>query len=330
MFIELFENIHWTPEKIREVALNYNNGSEFRCDKEGLGLKAYQAAKWYNKTHPGFLDDICSHIKKNYHWTPEKIREVALMYNNTNKFIHDHEGLGSKAYNAALQYNKTHPGFLDDICSHMEKQKCKVKNIENSSMQYDIRQDQQILESIIDKYGQDDVIKYLNSLNESFSDVFDSSLVDYSKDFEQQDAKFLAYSTNLINSFKQYMENSGYDNLNENLRYNRPDEYEIDWEELSYTDIKQFNKLNEKFRIWCDKYLRSTEAFKESIWYYIINEIDKEQKENRIFNLNNIDNVISKYFNKTDLSILRKAYNEFIEEHIDDDEMFINKFITMW
>jgi len=167
-----------------------------------------------------------------------------------------------------------------------------------------------------------------NEIYESFENTFDSSLVDYSKDFEDNDKKYLT-----VIGFKEYMEETGAEDLNDNLRYNCPAKYNVDWEWLynKNPNYSEFRKLEEEFGNWCEKYLRSTKAFKESVHYYIINEISSEENKAGDYELGNKDEelLISKYFNISDLSLLRKTYDEFIKEHIYDRHTFRHMYIEV-
>jgi len=118
----------WTKEKCHNVALEYNNRSEFGKKSKG----AYIAACRMN-----ILNDICLHMikkKKQEYYTKEKCHKEALKYNTRGDF----KNYSSQYYNKALRSK-----WMDDICSHMTHintywnyDKCK-----NEALKYDHRND---------------------------------------------------------------------------------------------------------------------------------------------------------------------------------------------
>lgn len=103
--------INWTLKTAHERALQYNTLGKFRD-------KATSAYNWALKN--GYLDQITSHMttscKRNNHWNRKNCAEEALKYNTRSSFRKNAGG----AYHAAHKI-----GFLDEICSHMPKQRKK-------------------------------------------------------------------------------------------------------------------------------------------------------------------------------------------------------------
>jgi len=99
-------NGYWTLDKVREVALEYNNKKSFEKGNRSAYLIAYKN---------GWLDDVCSHMKSlrkpNGYWTLDKVREEALNFNSRKDFKNG----SSAAYSTARNNN-----WLDDVCSHMK------------------------------------------------------------------------------------------------------------------------------------------------------------------------------------------------------------------
>ncbi|MCK9415689.1 hypothetical protein M0Q97_03400 [Candidatus Dojkabacteria bacterium] len=94
---------YWTKERCQEEALKYDIRSNFQ---KGIPV-AYQTA--LNK---GWLNDICSHMRKIIHsnWTKSECHFEALKYYNRFGF----QKGSISAYQKALKC-----GWLNDICSHM-------------------------------------------------------------------------------------------------------------------------------------------------------------------------------------------------------------------
>jgi len=100
----------WTKEKCEVEALKYSNVGDYK--KNSLSYRAAVRNKW--------LDDICTHMnrKKNpyNYWTKEKCQEEALKFKTRKEFE-----LKFRGGYAASRIN----GWLDEICSHMNKVKVK-------------------------------------------------------------------------------------------------------------------------------------------------------------------------------------------------------------
>ncbi len=71
------------------------------------------ASAYYKALRRGILDDICSHMKKQFRWTEELLRNEALKYNNRSDFDKNSGG----AYKTASKM-----GLLDSITEHMKRQ----------------------------------------------------------------------------------------------------------------------------------------------------------------------------------------------------------------
>ncbi len=99
----------WTYEMLKEEALKYNTRISFQNGSCGAYHKALRC---------NLLDDICSHMTKQFIWTDEMLKEEALKYNTRVDF----KNRKNKAYSAAQR-----KGIIDDICSHM----IRVGNIYN-------------------------------------------------------------------------------------------------------------------------------------------------------------------------------------------------------
>lgn len=102
----------WTKEECLSIAQKYADRSEFRKSCQN----AYHAAREH-----GWLEEICAHMPKpNFpqKWTKEECLVIAKKYNKRSEMIK----YDSKAYNAARVH-----GWLDEICTHMTRQKHKVR-----------------------------------------------------------------------------------------------------------------------------------------------------------------------------------------------------------
>lgn len=102
-------NVKWTFDKIKEIALNYTNITDFNRDYSW----AYQVAKTKN-----WLGEIMSHMiiknKPRGYWDYNKCKEEAFKYTSRKAF-----GL-----NSSVAYSKARKNeWLDDICSHMSSKK---------------------------------------------------------------------------------------------------------------------------------------------------------------------------------------------------------------
>jgi predicted GIY-YIG superfamily endonuclease len=94
---------YWTFDKVKEEALKYSNRNEFNKLSKSAYLSAYRN---------GWLDDVCSHMKKN-DYTFDRVKEEALKFSTRSDFR-------NKSNN---YYNSAHRnGWLDDVCSHMTLQ----------------------------------------------------------------------------------------------------------------------------------------------------------------------------------------------------------------
>jgi len=97
----------WTKEKCHTEALKYKSRKDFSDNDKG----AYSAARRYN-----CLNEICEHMiqkqKPSGYWTKEKCQEIALKYTRRRDFSKNDRTV----YDTSLRN-----GWLEDICSHMEK-----------------------------------------------------------------------------------------------------------------------------------------------------------------------------------------------------------------
>jgi predicted GIY-YIG superfamily endonuclease len=96
---------YWNKEKCKEEALRCKNTSE-------LSTGAYHAI-----LRNDWLKELCKHMKlqkPNGYWTKQRCLEEALKYNSRTSFQHAIGG----AYRISLD-----KGWLNDICSHMNKLK---------------------------------------------------------------------------------------------------------------------------------------------------------------------------------------------------------------
>ncbi len=97
----------WTKEKCQEEALKYKNRVDFTIGSPGALAAAYKN---------GWVDEICKDYEKYIPvptiWTKEKCREEALKYNQRSKF---------KLYSRGAQNSAYKNGWLDEICTHMDK-----------------------------------------------------------------------------------------------------------------------------------------------------------------------------------------------------------------
>ncbi|MEQ1716431.1 MAG: GIY-YIG nuclease family protein [Hyphomicrobium sp.] len=98
----------WTKEMCAAEAAKFNNRSDFFRKSP----KAYKAA-----ITNGWLDDVTAHMvflrKPQGYWTKKKCAEVARRYSVRKEFQNKEKG----CYIFALRR-----GWLDEICSHMERQ----------------------------------------------------------------------------------------------------------------------------------------------------------------------------------------------------------------
>ena len=108
-------NIHnyWNKEKCQEEALKYNTRNDFKKNKS-CAYKSSRVNKW--------LDEICSHMIKNYktinYYTKEICKEEALKYISKSEFsLKSH-----KFYIYSLKMN-----WMNEICSHMTIKGNRVK-----------------------------------------------------------------------------------------------------------------------------------------------------------------------------------------------------------
>lgn len=116
--------IKWTLEKLQAEALKYTTRGEFQDNSKS----AYNLAQ-----RRGYLDQICGHMNvldvskennPNFKWTHETLALEALKYKNKSDFKNN----STKAYAAAWR-NK----ILDQICSHMIKNRNTKKTLEEAS-----------------------------------------------------------------------------------------------------------------------------------------------------------------------------------------------------
>lgn len=110
--------LYWTYERCKEIALKYSTRNDFAINHRG----AYQAA-----FQNGWLNDIFSHIIENKkpcgYWTYERCKEEALKYNTKIEFKKN----SSSAYSRAQKLD-----WLENICKHMQISKNKIKNYWNN------------------------------------------------------------------------------------------------------------------------------------------------------------------------------------------------------
>lgn len=91
---------YWTFEEVKKEALKYISRNDFNK----LSKSAYLAAH-----RNGWLDDVCSHMKKN-DYTFNRVKEEALKFSSRSEF----------KYKSNNYYHSAHRnGWLDDVCSHM-------------------------------------------------------------------------------------------------------------------------------------------------------------------------------------------------------------------
>lgn len=109
----------YTIEHLAETAKKYNSKNEFRKN----ATAEYSASYRYNKKNPGFIDEICSHMKtekelrsKYIKNTKEVLLKEAKKYNTRNEF----RTKNSKMYKALLKLDKKEKGLMDKACSHMK------------------------------------------------------------------------------------------------------------------------------------------------------------------------------------------------------------------
>lgn len=115
MSVHMSKIIHWIRDKelCREEAMKYETRKDFSEKSRGAYSAAYEN-EW--------LDDICSHMKNNGYiinkkgtWqNKERCRDEAMKYDTRISFQRGSKG----AYVSSLSN-----GWIDDICSHMIKQK---------------------------------------------------------------------------------------------------------------------------------------------------------------------------------------------------------------
>jgi predicted GIY-YIG superfamily endonuclease len=97
----------WTFENVKNEALKYNTKSEFSKNSRGAFNAAYRN---------GWLELVCSHMKKNSLWTKELCKREALKYKTIGEFLKKSPGAFQCAYRN---------GWLDEICPHMKRHKTK-------------------------------------------------------------------------------------------------------------------------------------------------------------------------------------------------------------
>ena len=98
---------YWDFKKCKEVALKFNNRTDFY--RKGRG--AYQFAH-----KKGWLSSVCEHMigveqKPRGYWTKERCGEIAKKYRTKSDLKRNNNGVYCAAYKN---------GWLDEICSHME------------------------------------------------------------------------------------------------------------------------------------------------------------------------------------------------------------------
>jgi predicted GIY-YIG superfamily endonuclease len=91
-----------TKEECKEVALNYDNITDFTKYSKKFYMRAWRM---------GWLDEICSHMKRCYNnWSKKECAEKALLCSYKKEFYKEYK----KYYEHALKN-----GWLDELCSHM-------------------------------------------------------------------------------------------------------------------------------------------------------------------------------------------------------------------
>jgi len=95
-------NKKWTKEKVLEEAKKYTYRSEF----QQLSCGAYDRAK-----KDGYLEEACTHMKKQFIWTKDLIKIEAKKY----MYKSDFHKLSAGAYTRAWQ-----DGYLNEVCTHMK------------------------------------------------------------------------------------------------------------------------------------------------------------------------------------------------------------------
>lgn len=104
-----------TLEECRNEALKYESRTSFFNHSKGYYLRAHRK---------GWVNEICGHmsekIKPKNYWTYDRCKEEALKY----EFKSDFGKRSTSAYSAARL-----GGWLEDICSHMNKKPRKRKNV---------------------------------------------------------------------------------------------------------------------------------------------------------------------------------------------------------
>ena len=93
--------IKWSYERCKIEAQKYNYRSDFH-DRAGGAHRASRLSGW--------LDDICSHMKKINKWNKENCQKEALKYKSRYEF----NKKSKSAYGSALRN-----GWLDELCQHM-------------------------------------------------------------------------------------------------------------------------------------------------------------------------------------------------------------------
>lgn len=105
----------WTPEKIRQLFLQYNDLTKLYNEQ----ASAIQAAK---REGMDFYSDVTSHIPRKFtNWSDEMLRDEAQKYQTRQDFRDNNE----KAYNAAKRRGDD---FYNDITSHMKHQRVQWTN----------------------------------------------------------------------------------------------------------------------------------------------------------------------------------------------------------
>lgn len=97
--------IKWSKEKCMEVALKYDNKTEFRASYPSAFQSSYKN---------GWIDEVCSHMIPKYkNWKSKDVcKQEALKYSTRYEF-----SVGSCSSWDSARRN----GWLDEICSHMLK-----------------------------------------------------------------------------------------------------------------------------------------------------------------------------------------------------------------
>lgn len=111
---------YWTYGRCKKESLKYKTRSEFVKNNKG----AYERSRLN-----GWLDDVCSHMgsgsisrKPSGYWTKDKCIDMALNCSSRKEF--------AEKYNSAYERSRFN-GWLDDVCSHIVKNKKILVTIEH-------------------------------------------------------------------------------------------------------------------------------------------------------------------------------------------------------